>query len=263
MDDRCVDAIFGPGCNDSQRKAGAPRQALRHSVSCPLYRRGGAGRTQSSRSSTAASHTRTISSKRSVAESLSWTTTTTDGWIFLSFAGRAWTQPVPDSSNRLYKNNRDGTFSDVTEKAGLLRTGWASGVTVGDYNNDGFEDIFITYYGQNVLYRNNGDGTFTDVTRQAGLLYEGNTRWGSGCTFLDYDRDGRLDLFVANYVDLQLERFPNPAPTRTATSKESRSTADRAGYPCLETTFTGTRVTERFAMYPRRAVSPRLNARTR
>jgi hypothetical protein len=91
-----------------------------------------------------------------------------------------------------------------------LKTGWASGVTVGDYNNDGYEDIFITYYGQNILYRNNGNGTFTDVTKMAGLLYEGNTRWGSGCTFLDYDRDGHLDLFVANYVELHLDRIPKP-----------------------------------------------------
>ncbi len=134
-----------------------------------------------------------------------------DGWLdIFVLSGTRMDPPVPNSSNRLYKNNRDGTFTDVTEKAGLIRSGWASGVTVGDYNNDGFEDIFITYYGQNVLYRNNGDGTFTDVTRQAGLLYEGNTRWGSGCTFLDYDRDGHLDLFVANYVDLHLDRLPKP-----------------------------------------------------
>ena len=134
-----------------------------------------------------------------------------DGWLdIFVLCGTRIDEPVPDSSNRLYKNNRDGTFTDVTEKAGLLRSGWAGGVTVGDYNNDGFEDIFITYYGQNVLYRNNGDGTFTDVTHQAGLIYEGNTRWGSGCTFLDYDRDGHLDLFVANYVDLHLDRLPKP-----------------------------------------------------
>jgi hypothetical protein len=134
-----------------------------------------------------------------------------DGWLdIFVLCGTRMDAPVPDSSNRLYKNNRDGTFTDVTEKAGLLRTGWASGVTVGDYNNDGFEDIFITYYGQNVLYRNNGNGTFSDVTEKAGLTYEGNTRWGSGCTFLDFDRDGHLDLFVANYVDLHLDKLPRP-----------------------------------------------------
>ena len=92
-----------------------------------------------------------------------------DGWLdIFVLCGTRMDSPVPGSSNRLYKNNRDGTFTDVTEKAGLIRTGWASGVTVGDYNNDGFEDIFITYYGQNVLYRNNGDGTFTDVTQAGG-----------------------------------------------------------------------------------------------
>ena len=138
---------------------------------------------------------------------------------------------VPGATNRLYKNNRDGTFTDVTEKAGLVRTGWASGVTVGDYNNDGFEDIFITYYGQNVLYRNNGDGTFTDVTRQAGLLYEGNTRWGSGCTFLDYNRDGYLDLFVANYVDLIWNGFRSRGRILTAISRVSgQLRSARPGY---------------------------------
>ena len=134
-----------------------------------------------------------------------------DGWLdILMLCGTRMEDPPPGATNRLYKNNRDGTFTDVTEKAGLVRTGWASSVTIGDYNNDGFEDIFITYYGQNVLYRNNGDGTFTDVTRQAGLLYTRNTRWGSGCTFVDYNRDGHLDLFVANYVDLNLHKLPKP-----------------------------------------------------
>jgi hypothetical protein len=134
-----------------------------------------------------------------------------DGWLdIFVLCGTRMEAPPSDATNRLYKNNRDGTFTDVTEKAGLVRSGWASGVSVGDYNNDGFEDIFITYYGQNVLYRNNGNGTFTDVTKEAGLLYEGNPRWGSGCTFLDYDRDGHLDLYVANYVDLHLDRLPKP-----------------------------------------------------
>jgi hypothetical protein len=134
-----------------------------------------------------------------------------DGWLdIFVLSGTRTGETVAGATNRLYKNNRDGTFIDVTEKAGLFRAGWASGVTIGDYNNDGHEDIFITYYGQNVLYRNNGDGTFTDVTKQAGLLYEGPTRWGSGCTFIDYDRDGHLDLFVANYVDLSRGTIPKP-----------------------------------------------------
>jgi enediyne biosynthesis protein E4 len=123
-----------------------------------------------------------------------------DGWldIFL-LSGTRWEGAPPNTTNRLYHNNRDGTFSDVTEKAGLTRTGWACGVTVADYNNDGFEDIFVTYWGRNVLYRNNGNGTFTDVTREAGL-WEEKVRWSTGCTFVDYDRDGHLDLFVSRYL---------------------------------------------------------------
>ena len=100
-----------------------------------------------------------------------------DGWLdILILCGTRMENAPPGATNRLYKNNRDGTFADVTEKAGLLRTGWASAVTVGDYNNDGFDDLFITYYGQNVLYRNNGNGTFTDVTADAGLLQK-ETLW--------------------------------------------------------------------------------------
>ena len=133
-----------------------------------------------------------------------------DGWLDIFLLCGTRIDAVPGSTNRLYKNNRDGTFTDVTEKAGLRRTGWASGVTIADYDNDGFEDIFITYYGQNALYKNNGDGTFTDVTAKAGLSYSGPPRWGSGCTFLDYDRDGHLDLFVANYVKIDLEKIPKP-----------------------------------------------------
>ncbi len=134
-----------------------------------------------------------------------------DGWLdIFVLSGMRVDEHVPGATNRLYKNNRDGTFTDVTAQAGLIRAGWASGVTIGDYNNDGFEDIFITYYGQNALYRNNGNGTFTDVTKQAGLLYEGSIRWGSGCTFVDYNRDGHLDLFVTNYVDLGKGRIPRP-----------------------------------------------------
>src|SRR5271155_2294504 len=133
-----------------------------------------------------------------------------DGWLDIFLLCGTRVEPVPGSTNRLYKNNRNGTFTDVTDQAGLHRTGWASAVTIADYNNDGFEDIFITYYGQNVLYKNNGDGTFSDVTAQAGLAYNGPPRWGSGCTFLDYDRDGHLDLFVANYLKLDLDHIPKP-----------------------------------------------------
>ena len=114
-----------------------------------------------------------------------------------------------EPTNRLYRNNRNGTFTDVTEKAGLRRTGWAASVTVGDYDNDGNEDLFLTYYGQNVLYRNNGDGTFTDVTDKAGLPTN-NVRWGSGATFVDYDRDGKLDIFVANYLKFDLNNAAEP-----------------------------------------------------
>jgi len=131
-----------------------------------------------------------------------------DGWldIFLLSGSRVGEAPK-EAVNRLYRNNRDGTFTDVTEKAGLARSGFAYGVTVGDYNNDGFEDLFITYWGQNVLYRNNGDGTFTDVTKQAGLL-QPTPRWSTGCTFVDYDRDGRLDLFVSRYLIFDLRSVP-------------------------------------------------------
>ena len=111
--------------------------------------------------------------------------------------------------SRLFKNNRDGTFTDVTAKSGMIRSGWGQGCCVGDYDNNGVNDLFVTYYGQNILYRNNGDGTFTDVTIKAGLA-QNKTRWNSGCAFLDYDRDGQLDLFVANYIDFDIKSAPLP-----------------------------------------------------
>lgn len=110
---------------------------------------------------------------------------------------------------QLFKNNRDGTFTDVTIRAGLARSGWGQACCVGDYNNDGWNDLFVSYYGQNALFRNNGNGAFTEVTKEAGLLQD-RLRWNSGCAFVDYDKDGHLDLFVGNYIDLDLKTTPTP-----------------------------------------------------
>ena len=121
-------------------------------------------------------------------------------------------------TNRLYRNTRKGRFEDVTDLAGLRRTGWASGVCAGDYDNDGWTDLFVTYFGHNVLYRNRGAGRFEDVTIGAGL--GGKTpRWGSGCTFVDVDRDGRLDLFVSNYLRFDLKTAPEPGSDANCTWK--------------------------------------------
>lgn len=117
--------------------------------------------------------------------------------------------PGTAPTNRLYRNLRNGTFADVTDAAALRRTGWASSVCAGDYDNDGWTDLFLTYYGRNVLYRNRGDGRFEDVTVRAGLAAPA-VRWGSGCSFVDYDRDGRIDLFVANYLRFDLANATEP-----------------------------------------------------
>jgi hypothetical protein len=104
----------------------------------------------------------------------------------------------------LYKNV-GGTFVDVTREAGLLKRGWGMGVCVGDYDNDGFQDLYVTAYGPSVLFRNNGDGTFSDVTASAGVA---NIHWSTNCAFGDYDRDGRLDLYVANYMAFDEKTAP-------------------------------------------------------
>jgi hypothetical protein len=126
-----------------------------------------------------------------------------DGWLDVFLVNGFRFEGFPsgeEPTNHLYRNNRDGTFTDVTREAGLIHHGWGQGVCVGDYDNDGNTDLFVTYYGQNVLYRNNGNGTFTDVTRDAGLLSNHN-RYCTGAAFLDYDRDGKLDLFLSCYAD--------------------------------------------------------------
>jgi enediyne biosynthesis protein E4 len=111
--------------------------------------------------------------------------------------------------NHLYRNRGDGTFEDVTKKAGVEGSGWGQGACAADYDNDGFDDLFVTYFGQNRLYKNKGDGTFLDVTKTAGV-FDAKSRWGAGCAFVDYDRDGKLDLFAANYIDLDLATAPVP-----------------------------------------------------
>ncbi len=132
-----------------------------------------------------------------------------DGLLDLFFVnGAALQDPMlpggkPDKSaprywNRLFQNKGDGTFADVTETAGLRGDGYGMGVAVGDFNNDGFADLYVTSVGRNALYRNNGDGTFSDVTEKAGVACSG---WSTGACFVDYDRDGRLDLIVARYLD--------------------------------------------------------------
>jgi hypothetical protein len=108
--------------------------------------------------------------------------------------------------SELYRNNGTGTFTDVTAKAGVGDTGWGMGVCVGDYNNDGWDDIYVTCLGPNRLFKNNGDGTFTDVTKAASV---GDTRWSTGAAFVDYDNDGDLDLFVSNYLDFDVNNLPS------------------------------------------------------
>lgn len=143
---------------------------------------------------------------------VAWFDYDNDGWLDLFFVNGTRLAGIPkgqEPETHLYRNNRDGSFTDVTKQAGLARSGWGQAVCIGDYDNDGFDDLFLSYYGKNALYKNNGNGQFLDVSLKAGVAGTG-TRWGSGAAFVDYDKDGDLDLFVANYIDLDLKTAPTP-----------------------------------------------------
>ena len=153
-----------------------------------------------------------------------------DGWpdIFLvngkvmeksgAAASKTAARNDPAPTSHLFHNNHDGTFTDVTVKSGLGATGWGQGACVGDYDNDGFDDLYVTQYGHNRLYHNNGNGTFTDVAEQAGVAGDGK-EWSTGCAFVDYDRDGKLDLAVAHYVHFDLAKTPVPGDAAGCTWK--------------------------------------------
>jgi hypothetical protein len=139
-----------------------------------------------------------------------------DGWLDLFFVNGTTLDGFPrgqEPTSHLYRNRGDGTFEDTTTKAGLALIGWGQGVCAGDYDNDGFSDLYVTFWGQNRLFRNRGNGTFEDMTGEAGLVTGGvvtKSRWGSGCAFIDVDRDGLLDLFAANYIDFDVKSAPVP-----------------------------------------------------
>ncbi|MGA8506497.1 MAG: CRTAC1 family protein [Candidatus Sulfotelmatobacter sp.] len=141
---------------------------------------------------------------------------------------------LPQSSSRLFRNNGDGTFTDVTKESGLINQGWGVGVTVGDYDNDGYRDVFITNFGSNALFRNNGNGTFTNVTKEAGL--EGGN-WSTGCAWGDYDRDGRLDLYVARYVDFDVGQIPKPGTNTYCNYRGTPVACGPRGLPGLPDLF--------------------------
>lgn len=146
-----------------------------------------------------------------------------DGWldIFLVNGGNA--------PNYLFRNNRDGTFTDVSRPAGIVHGGWGQGCCVGDFDNDGFPDLFVSGWNRNRLYRNRGDGTFREVSEQAGVAAV-NGEWGAGCCFLDYDRDGWLDIFVARYVRFDPQTAPKPGAARSCRLQELKVPCGPMGF---------------------------------
>ena len=130
-----------------------------------------------------------------------------DGWLDIYFVNAPIVDTFtdPEILSHLYRNNRDGTFKDVTREANIGKPGWGMGACAGDYDGDGWLDPYVTCLGNNKLYANNGDGTFEEVAQRVGL---DERRWSTGCTFGDYDNDGDLDLFVSNYLDFSLEDLP-------------------------------------------------------
>jgi len=139
-----------------------------------------------------------------------------DGWPDIFLVNGTTLEGFPAGqgpTNHLYRNNHDGSFTDVTVKAGVNATGWGQGVCAGDYDNDGWEDLYVTYYGKNRLYHNQ-NGVFTEVAEKAGVAGSGKA-WGTGCAWVDYDRDGHLDLMIANYVDFDLATAPSPGERPT------------------------------------------------
>lgn len=155
-----------------------------------------------------------------------------DGWLDI-FLVNGWSLPDQASEVKpchyLFRNNRDGTFTDVTKEAGITHEGWGQACCAGDYNNDGYVDIFVSYWGHNALYKNNGDGTFTEVAREAGVYGE-TGKWGAGCCFLDYDRDGYLDIFVASYVQFDWKSAPPPGSDATCIYRDIKVLCGPQGF---------------------------------
>ena len=141
---------------------------------------------------------------------------------------------LPRTSSRLFRNNGDGTFTDVTRTSGLINQGWGMGVATADFDNDGHTDVFVTNFGSNALFHNNGNGTFTDIAREAGV---GGGQWSTGCAWGDYDGDGRLDLYVARYIDFDRAKVPSPGTSEFCRYQGLAVACGPRGLPALPDLF--------------------------